>query len=52
MIVRIKIWNKKLDPILKLRVENIYNFQGKPKKEESVEKLNDLIQLLKDEGIS
>lgn len=47
--LRVKNWNKKFDPILKLKGGNVYNFQRNPKKEEIIEKINELIQLLKDE---
>lgn len=49
--LRVKNWNQNHDPILKLRDGNVYDFQQKSKKEEIFEKLNDLIQLLKYEGM-
>lgn len=50
--LRMKIWNQKPDSFLKLRDGNIYDFQKMSKKEEIVEKLNKLIQLSKDKGMS
>lgn len=44
--------NQKPDRILKLIDDNVYNLREKSKKEELIEKFNELIQPLKDEGIS
>lgn len=50
--LRIKNWNKFFDPILKSGDESVYEFKEKYKKEETIEKMNGLIKLLKDEGMN
>lgn len=50
--LRINNWNQNYDQILKLKDENVCDSQEKSKKEEIVNKLNELIHLLKDEGMS
>lgn len=48
---RVRNLNQKSYPILKWRDRNVCNFPKKSKKEKTIEKLNKLIQLLKDEEI-
>lgn len=50
--LRVRNWNQKHDLIHKSRDENICNFQEKSKKDAIVEKFNELIQPLKDEGMN
>lgn len=45
--LRIKNW--KFNPIRKSKDGNLHEFQEKPRKKKIVEKLNELVQLLKDE---
>lgn len=40
---------KEMWDTLEMKGGNVYNFQGNPKKEEIIEKINELIQLLQDE---
>lgn len=47
--LRINHWNQKFDQILKLKYESV--FQEKSKKDEIVENLKELVQLIKDKGI-
>lgn len=50
--IKINNQNQNSDPILKPRDGSVYDFQEKSRKEEIIEKLNELIHLLKDEGMS
>lgn len=45
-------WNQKSDPIFKLKDMSVYKFQEESEKKEIIEKMNELIKLLKDEGTS
>lgn len=47
--LRIKNW--KLDQIIKSKDESVHDFHEKSKKNEIIEKLNELVKLFKDEGI-